>query len=57
MNHLNADSDSAKDAGRLAACWAQYLSQERMVEVAKAAGIELLGQVAVVKANQAQRTQ
>ena len=35
------DSDSAKDAGRLAACWAQYLSQERMVEVADAAGIEL----------------
>ena len=35
------DSDSAKDAGRLAACWAQYLSQERMVEVAEAAGIEL----------------
>lgn len=34
-------SDSAKDAGRLAACWAQYLSQERMVEVAEAAGIEL----------------
>lgn len=34
-------SDSAKDAGRLAACWAQYLSQERMVEVADAAGIEL----------------
>jgi len=34
-------SDSAKDAGRLAACWAQYLSQERMVEVAKNAGVEL----------------
>eukprot|EP00535_Pseudo-nitzschia_heimii_P006202 CAMPEP_0197187096 /NCGR_PEP_ID=MMETSP1423-20130617/15229_1 /TAXON_ID=476441 /ORGANISM="Pseudo-nitzschia heimii, Strain UNC1101" /LENGTH=1037 /DNA_ID=CAMNT_0042638585 /DNA_START=43 /DNA_END=3156 /DNA_ORIENTATION=+ len=34
-------SDSAKDAGRLAACWAQYLSQERMVEVADAAGIEI----------------
>jgi len=34
-------SDSAKDAGRLAACWAQYLSQERMVVVAEAAGIEL----------------
>jgi len=34
-------SDSAKDAGRLAACWAQYLSQERMVEVANKAGIEL----------------
>ena len=24
-------SDSAKDAGRLAACWAQYESQEKMV--------------------------
>jgi len=34
-------SDSAKDAGRLAACWAQYLSQERMVEVAEASGVEL----------------
>ena len=34
-------SDSAKDAGRLAACWAQYNSQERMVEVADSAGIEL----------------
>jgi len=34
-------SDSAKDAGRLAACWAQYLSQERMAEVAKKAGVEL----------------
>jgi len=34
-------SDSAKDAGRLAACWAQYLSQERMVEVAKSSGVEL----------------
>ena len=34
-------SDSAKDAGRLAACWAQYNSQERMVEVAKKAGVEL----------------
>lgn len=34
-------SDSAKDAGRLAACWAQYVSQERMVEVAKLFGIQL----------------
>ena len=25
-------SDSAKDAGRLAACWAQYESQEKMGE-------------------------
>lgn len=39
--HCEIDSDSAKDAGRLAACWAQYLSQERMVEVANKAGIEL----------------
>lgn len=28
-------SDSAKDAGRLAACWAQYISQEEMVKVAE----------------------
>lgn len=34
-------SDSAKDAGRLAACWAQYNSQERMVKVAKKYGVEL----------------
>lgn len=34
-------SDSAKDAGRLAACWAQYNSQERMVEVAQKYGVEL----------------
>jgi phosphoenolpyruvate carboxylase len=34
-------SDSAKDAGRLAACWAQYKSQEQMVEVADRFGIEL----------------
>jgi len=34
-------SDSAKDAGRLAACWAQYLSQIQMVEVAQANSIEL----------------
>jgi phosphoenolpyruvate carboxylase len=41
VTFFSTDSDSAKDAGRLAACWAQYLSQERMVEVAEAAGIEL----------------
>ena len=34
-------SDSAKDAGRLAACWAQYESQEKMVKVAAKYGIEL----------------
>lgn len=34
-------SDSAKDAGRLAACWAQYNSQERMVKVAEKFGMEL----------------
>lgn len=34
-------SDSAKDAGRLAACWAQYNSQEKMVQVAKKFGVEL----------------
>lgn len=34
-------SDSAKDAGRLAACWAQYNSQESMVGVASKFGIEL----------------
>ena len=34
-------SDSAKDAGRLAACWAQYNSQERMVEVAAKYGVQL----------------
>jgi phosphoenolpyruvate carboxylase len=34
-------SDSAKDAGRLAACWAQYNSQESMVKVAQKHGIEL----------------
>lgn len=34
-------SDSAKDAGRLAASWAQYNSQERMVEVAGKNGVEL----------------
>jgi phosphoenolpyruvate carboxylase len=34
-------SDSAKDAGRLAACWVQYESQERMVQVASRFGVEL----------------
>jgi phosphoenolpyruvate carboxylase len=34
-------SDSAKDAGRLSACWALYYSQEKMAEVASACGIEL----------------
>ncbi|GBG34623.1 Phosphoenolpyruvate carboxylase [Hondaea fermentalgiana] len=31
-------SDSAKDAGRLAACWAQYRCQEQLVQVAKDLG-------------------
>jgi len=35
-------SDSAKDAGRLAACWAQYRCQEELVKVAKrVGGVEL----------------
>lgn len=34
-------SDSAKDAGRLSACWAQYESQEKMVNVAGKFGVEL----------------
>lgn len=34
-------SDSAKDAGRLSACWALYYSQESMAEVATKYGIEL----------------
>jgi phosphoenolpyruvate carboxylase len=34
-------SDSAKDAGRLAACWAQYKSQEQMAAAAKEYGIEI----------------
>lgn len=34
-------SDSAKDAGRMAACWAQYKSQEEMVKIADKHGIEL----------------
>jgi len=34
-------SDSAKDAGRLAACWAQYTAQEAMAGVADKYGVEL----------------
>mmetsp|Transcript_12212 Transcript_12212/g.21423 ORF Transcript_12212/g.21423 Transcript_12212/m.21423 type:complete len:442 (-) Transcript_12212:300-1625(-) len=34
-------SDSAKDAGRLAACWAQYTAQEAMAKVADKYGVEL----------------
>jgi len=34
-------SDSAKDAGRLAACWAQYTAQEAMSKVAHKHGIEI----------------
>ena len=34
-------SDSAKDAGRIAAAWAQYIAQEKMVKVGKEKGIEL----------------
>jgi len=34
-------SDSAKDAGRLAACWAQYTAQEKMAEVASKHNVEL----------------
>mmetsp|Transcript_18463 Transcript_18463/g.38256 ORF Transcript_18463/g.38256 Transcript_18463/m.38256 type:complete len:1047 (-) Transcript_18463:55-3195(-) len=34
-------SDSAKDAGRLAACWAQYTAQEAMAKVADKFGVEL----------------
>jgi phosphoenolpyruvate carboxylase len=34
-------SDSAKDAGRLAACWAQFISQEKMAKVASDFGVEL----------------
>jgi phosphoenolpyruvate carboxylase len=34
-------SDSAKDAGRLAACWALYNSQEKMAETAAKHDIEL----------------
>lgn len=34
-------SDSAKDAGRLAALWAQYTAQEKMMDVAQKYGVEL----------------
>ncbi|WP_110665004.1 phosphoenolpyruvate carboxylase [Salinicola halophilus] len=34
-------SDSAKDAGQLAAAWAQYRAQERLVDVCRSAGIDL----------------
>ncbi len=34
-------SDSAKDAGQLAAAWAQYRAQEELVVVAKKYGVEL----------------
>eukprot|EP00930_Biecheleria_cincta_P010834 TRINITY_DN11318_c0_g1_i1.p1 TRINITY_DN11318_c0_g1~~TRINITY_DN11318_c0_g1_i1.p1 ORF type:complete len:1012 (-),score=202.39 TRINITY_DN11318_c0_g1_i1:65-3100(-) len=35
-------SDSGKDAGRLAAAWAQYETQEKLVEVAKEFEVELI---------------
>lgn len=34
-------SDSAKDAGVMAASWAQYTAQERLLEVARQAGVHL----------------
>ncbi|MCE8038640.1 MAG: phosphoenolpyruvate carboxylase [Halomonadaceae bacterium] len=34
-------SDSAKDAGQLAAAWAQYRAQERLVEVCRSHGVAL----------------
>jgi phosphoenolpyruvate carboxylase len=34
-------SDSAKDAGRIAAAWAQYESQEKMLQVAQKHGVQL----------------
>ena len=34
-------SDSAKDAGKLSATWAQYQAQEKLVQLAKQKGIEL----------------
>lgn len=34
-------SDSAKDAGRLAAAWAQYQTQEQLVTAANKHGISL----------------
>jgi len=35
-------SDSGKDAGRLAAAWAQYEAQEKLLEVAAEFGVELV---------------
>ena len=35
-------SDSAKDAGTLAAAWAQYLAQEQLVALCRDRGVELL---------------
>ena len=34
-------SDSAKDAGRLAASWAQFETQEKLAEIAREAGVEM----------------
>lgn len=34
-------SDSAKDAGRLAAIWAQYETQEALAKIAREAGVEM----------------
>ena len=34
-------SDSAKDAGRIAAAWAQYETQEQIVKVAQRHGVKL----------------
>jgi phosphoenolpyruvate carboxylase len=34
-------SDSAKDAGRLAASWAQYETQEKLAKIGRDAGVEL----------------
>ena len=34
-------SDSAKDAGRLAASWAQFETQEKLAAIAKKAGVEM----------------
>jgi len=34
-------SDSAKDAGRLAASWAQFETQEKLAEIARDAGVEM----------------
>eukprot|EP00501_MAST-03F_sp_TOSAG23-6_P002688 GSMAST32.ASY1.ANO1.2836.1 assembled CDS len=34
-------SDSSKDAGRLAAAWAQYIAQEKLVNSSQAVGVDL----------------